>query len=136
MYFRQGDYNRALAGYQNAVSIDSSSAVAWYNIGQAYIKKMLFAESSSALQMASDLGIEEYRKAHPGTRLLDLDIYDAGFPAQELWTVAAGEGRMRGSAIIDGIFRPWLLFPLRWTWLLLLSALAAAVAAAAAAPSP
>jgi len=127
VYFRQGDFNRALAGYQNVVSIDSTSALAWFNIGQTYINKMLFAESSNALEKARDLGIEEYNEANPATMLLELDIYDCGFPAAELWRIAYREGGSGKSGILDGIFRPWLLFPLRWVWALLAAAVTVGV---------
>jgi hypothetical protein len=127
VYFRQGDFNRALAGYQNVVSIDSTSALAWFNIGQTYINKMLFAESSDALEKARELGIERYNEANPATALIELDIYDCGFPATELWRIAYREGGSGKSGILDGIFRPWLLFPLRWMWLLLAAAVTAGV---------
>jgi tetratricopeptide (TPR) repeat protein len=123
VYFRQEDYNRALAGYQNMLAVDSTDAVAHYNIGQTYIKKMLFAESSSALGKAREMGIEDFRSNYPGIRLADTDIYDYGFPAGELWSIAAREGRARKSRLLDDIFRPWLLFPFRWFGLLLVVAL-------------
>lgn len=128
VYFRQGDFNRALSGYQNVLAIDSTSAVASYNIGQAYIHKMLFAESSEALRRARELGIEEYRRANPAARLLDLDIYDSGLSASRLWSIAEREGRGRGAAVLDGIFRPWLLVPLGRLWIVLAAGLAVGIA--------
>ena len=38
VYFTQGDYDKALAGYRSAIEIDSASAVAHYNIGQAFVQ--------------------------------------------------------------------------------------------------
>ena len=69
VYFMQGDYDKALAGYQSAVELDSTSAVANYNIGQTYIKKMLFAQSGEWLERANILGIDAYRSAHPAIGL-------------------------------------------------------------------
>ena len=127
VYFRQGDFSRALAGYQNVMAIDSTNAVASYNIGQAYINKMLFAESSEALRRARELGIEEYRRANPASRLLELDIYDNGLPPSQLWSVAGREGLGHGSAVLDDIFRPWLLVPLSRLWIALAAGLAAGI---------
>ncbi len=135
VYFRQGDFNRALAGYQSVIAIDSTNALAWFNIGQTYINKMLFAESSEALERAREFGIEEYNEANPATTLIEFDIYDCGFPAAELWRIAYREGGSGKSGILDGIFRPYLLFPLKWVWLLLAIAVAAGIILARAVPS-
>ncbi|MDD3643160.1 MAG: tetratricopeptide repeat protein, partial [Candidatus Krumholzibacteria bacterium] len=127
VYFRQGDFSRALAGYQNVMALDSTSAVASYNIAQAHIHTMLFAESSEALQRARELGIEEYRRANPAARLLDLDIYDSGLSPSQLWSIALREGQGRGAAVLDGIFRPWLLVPLSRLWIALAAGLAGGI---------
>ncbi len=134
VYFRQGDFNRALAGYQSVIAIDSMSALAWFNIGQTYIKKMLFAESSEALAKAREFGIEKYNQANPATILLEFDIYDRGFPVAELWRIALREGGSGKSGILDGIFRPYLLFPLRWVWILLVAAVIAGTVLAMTVP--
>ena len=122
VYFRQGDFNRALAGYQSVVAIDSTNALAWFNIGQTYIGMMLFAESSEALGRAREFGLEAYNEANPATVLVDPDIYDCGFPSRELWKLALSEGRAGHTAVLDGIFRPYLLFPLGWLWALMAAA--------------
>ena len=134
VYFRQGDFNRALAGYQSVIAIDSTNALAWFNIGQTYINKMLFAESSEALERAREFGIEEYNEANPATMLIEFDIYDCGFPTGELWSIAYREGGSGKSGILDGIFRPYLLFPLRWVWILLAAAVAAGIILARTVP--
>lgn len=123
VYFMQGDYNKALAGYQNVIAIDSTSSVAYFNIGQTYINKMLFAESSSALKKAGVLGIENYRAVHPAALLREASVYDEGFPAGELWSIAMRESVARDKVIIARILRPWLLFPFRWLGWLLISSL-------------
>ena len=134
VYFRQGDFNRALAGYQSVIAIDSTNALAWFNIGQTYINKMLFAESSEALEKSREFGIEEYNEANPATTLLELDIYDCGFPATELWRIAFREGGSGKSGILDGIFRPYLLFPLKWVWILFVASVIAGMVLARTVP--
>jgi hypothetical protein len=135
VYFRQGDFNRALAGYQSVIAIDSTNALAWFNIGQTCINKMLFAESSEALERARGFGIEKYNEANPATTLLEFDIYDCGFPATELWRIAYREGGSGRSGILDEVFRPYLLFPLRKVWILLAIAVAAGMILARAVPA-
>ncbi|HSG28468.1 MAG TPA: tetratricopeptide repeat protein, partial [Candidatus Krumholzibacterium sp.] len=112
VYFMQSDFNRALAGYQNVIAIDSSSALAHFNVGQAYINKMLFAESSSALKRASEHGIERYREAHPAVMLRDESVYAEGFPTEELWSMAWRESRSLESSLVDRLMRPYLLVPM------------------------
>lgn len=127
VYFTQGDYDRALAGYQNAISRDSTNVLAYYNIGQTYIKKMLFAQSSEALNRATDLGIESYRASNPSTRIRNLTIYDQGFNSRELWSVAIRESKARSRILLSEILEPFLLFHYDRLWILLLSAWAAAL---------
>jgi tetratricopeptide (TPR) repeat protein len=134
VYFRQGDFNRALAGYQSVIAIDSTCALAWFNIGQTYINKMLFAESSEALAKARGFGIEKYNQANPATALIEFDIYDRGVPVEELWRIAFREGGSGESGILDGIFRPYLLFPLRSVWILLIAAIIAGTVLAKTVP--
>jgi hypothetical protein len=134
VYFRQGDFNRALAGYQSVIDIDSTCALAWFNIGQTYINKMLFAQSSDALARAREFGIEKYNEAHPATSLIEFDIYDRGFPIGELWRIAFVEAGSGKAKILDGIFRPYLLFPLRWVWIVMIAAVAAGIILARAIP--
>ncbi|MBN2184342.1 MAG: tetratricopeptide repeat protein [Candidatus Krumholzibacteriota bacterium] len=123
VYFMQSDYNKALAGYQNVLSIDPANAVAHFNIGQAYINKMLFAESSSALKMAGTHGIDRFRKYHPSINLRALSVYDEGFPNHLLWSIAKREAALRSDLLIEELFRPWLLFPFKWLGYLLLGSI-------------
>ncbi len=119
VYFMQADYNKALAGYQSVLAIDSTNAIAHFNIGQAYINKMLFAQSSLALKNASSHGIEQYRKDHPATSLRKLSVYEECFPPKTLWSVAEREARSRKNILFGEILVPWLLFPFRWLGYLL-----------------
>lgn len=127
VYFMQGDYDKALAGYQSAVELDSTSAVAHYNIGQTFIKKMLFAPSGAWLEKANMLGIETYRSAHPAIGLRNPPVYEDGFNPKELWTIARTEGMSRKGVLVGEILRPLLLFPFRWLWVLIGASLAAAL---------
>jgi tetratricopeptide (TPR) repeat protein len=121
VYFKQGDYDKALAGYQNAISVDAENAIAHYNLAQAYIKMMLFAQSSTALKRASELDIEKYQMSHPSTRFRNLTIYEEGFATRTLWRLAYREGRERERILFGEILRPLLLFPFNRLWILLLS---------------
>jgi tetratricopeptide (TPR) repeat protein len=120
VYFKQGDFDKALAGYQNAISIDSEHILAHYNLGQTYIKKMLFAESSQSLKRANELGIEEYRITHPSTRFRNLTIYEDGFGSKGLWLLAYREGSEREHILISEILQPFLLFPFHRLWIMLI----------------
>ena len=121
VYFKQGDFDKALAGYQNAISIDPEHILAHYNLGQTYIKKMLFAESSQSLKRANELGIEEYRSTHPSTRFMNHTIYEDGFGSKRLWRMAHEEGSGRKRILFSEILQPYLLFPFHRLWILLLT---------------
>jgi tetratricopeptide (TPR) repeat protein len=120
VYFKQGDFDKALAGYQNAISIDSEHILAHYNLGQTYIKKMLFAESSQSLKRANELGIEDYRATHPSTRFSNLAIYEDGFGSKELWLMAYSEGSGKKRILFSEILQPFLLFPFHRLWIMLI----------------
>jgi len=134
VYFKQGDYDKALAGYQNAISINPEHILAHYNLGQTYIKKMLFAESSQSLKRANELGIEEYRTAHPSTRFGNPTIYEDGFGVKQLWIMAYREGSGRERVLFSEILQPILLFPFHRLWMLLVGAAAAALILGAKVP--
>jgi tetratricopeptide (TPR) repeat protein len=127
VYFMQGDYDKALAGYQSAVELDSTSAVAHYNIGQTFIKKMLFAPSGLWLEKANMLGIEAYRSAHPAIGFGSASIYEEDFKPKDLWTIAEVEGANRKNVLIGEILQPFLLFPFRWLWVLFSASLTVAI---------
>ncbi len=126
VYFMQGDYDKALAGYQSAFELDSASAVANYNIGQSYIKKMLFAQSGEWLERANMLGIDAFRSAHPAIGLRNPPIYESGFDSGELRSIAFLEGGARRDVLIGEMLQPYLLFPFQWLWLLFAASLCAA----------
>jgi len=127
VYFMQGDYDKALAGYQSAIELDSTSAVANYNIGQTYIKKMLFAQSGDWLESATILGIDSYRSAHPALGLRNPPVYEEGFATGELWSIATAEGKARRSILMSEVLQPYLLFPFGWLWALLAASLGVAM---------
>ncbi len=121
IYFKQGEYDKALAGYQNVIAIDSTNALAHYNIGQTYINKMLFGQSSFALKNANKLGIEDFRKANPATRLEKQAVYSCGFDRTELWRIAAREADMIDGVPVSEVLQPFTLFPFHRIWILLLA---------------
>jgi len=135
VYFMQGDYDKALAGYQSAIELDSTSAVANYNIGQTYIKKMLFAQSGDWLESATILGIDAYRSAHPALGLRNPPVYEEGFGSLELWSIAIAEAKARRNILMSEVLRPYLLFPFEWLWALFAASLGAAMIIARKLPS-
>lgn len=120
VYFKQKDYDKALAGYQSALTIDGENALAHYNLGQTYIEKMLFAESSNSLRRANELGIEYYKETHPATQFRNTTIYEEGFGVKSLWKLAYMEGKTRKGVFFSEILGPFLLFPFHYMWILLL----------------
>ena len=52
VHFFRGDVDRAVAGFQRAVSLDSTRAVSFYNLSQAYLQKLYLKEGGQALQSA------------------------------------------------------------------------------------
>ena len=127
VYFMQGDFDKALSGYQSAVELDSASAVANYNIGQSYIKKMLFAQSGEWLERANMMGIDAFRSAHPAIGLRNPPIYESGFESGELRSIAFLEGGERRDILIGEMLQPYVLFPFQWLWLLFAASLCAAM---------
>ena len=83
---------------------------------------MLFAESSQSLKRANELGIEEYRLAHPSTRFRNLTIYEDGFGSKRLWRMAYREGSGRKRILFSEVLQPILLFPFHRLWILLAGA--------------
>jgi len=127
VYFMEGEYDKALAGYQNVVALDSTNALAYYNIGQTYIKKMFFSKSSAALERAGKLGIERYLAANLSSRLMNLAVYEGGFDNATLWSLAFREGTARDHVYLSEVLRPYLLFPFERLWILLAASVAAAI---------
>lgn len=52
VHFFRGDVDRAVAGFQRAVSLDSTRSVSFYNLSQAYLQKLYLKEGGQALQSA------------------------------------------------------------------------------------
>jgi len=52
VHFFRGDVDRAVAGFQRAVALDSTRAVSFYNLSQAYLQKLYLKEGGEALQSA------------------------------------------------------------------------------------
>ncbi len=127
VYFKQADYTRALAGYRNVLAIDSTSTLAYYNIGQTYIKMMLFAESSSALKKANELGIDGFRRLKPATHLKNLPVYDTGFTPSDLWNISIREGKGRSRVLLGEIVHRSVLFPFQWVGFLIIGAFICAI---------
>jgi len=123
IYYMNGNYDRAMVGYMNAIEADSTNAIAYYNLGQTYIKKLLFAQASSTLKKANELGIEELKSRYHSIMGKDPDIFEAGFGEQELWRMAKLEASGKETTWADELFMPVLLIPLRYLWLILVASI-------------
>lgn len=119
VYFALGDYDKALTGYRNAAALDSTNAVALYNIGQTCIKKMRFGLASSALKKAAKYGIEEYKERYPYNMIMNPEVITCGFRKSDLYGVAKTESSASKPRILDQLLRPWLLVPFGWIWIML-----------------
>ncbi|MFO7915580.1 MAG: tetratricopeptide repeat protein [Candidatus Krumholzibacteriales bacterium] len=119
VYFMENDFDRALAGYRNATTLDSTSAIAHYNIGQTCIKKMHFNLSSTALKKARRFGIEDYREDNPVVRITNPEVLSCGFRKADLREISTRESRLKSFSILDLVFRPLIFIPVGWLWLLM-----------------
>ncbi len=119
VYFKENDLDKALAGYRNASSMDSTNAVAQYNIGQTCIKQMRFRLSGSALTKAGEFGIEKYKRNNPAIRFGNHEVLDSCFRKSDLRSIAAREARTRESILVDEILKIWILLPFNCLWFLL-----------------
>jgi len=128
VYFQQEDFDKALAGYRNALTFDSTSAIAHYNIGQACIKKMHFNLSSSALKKARRFGIEEYKTGNPMVAIRNPEVLTCGFRKSDLKDIAARESRIESFRLFDRIFRGYVFVPFGWLWFLLPAGILAGIA--------
>jgi len=78
-YYRH-DYDRAVAGYQQSATQDSTQGSTHYNLAQAYIKKLFFKEGGEYMQRASRHGFQ-------------LETDAARLPAGAVYYQAAGPER-------------------------------------------
>jgi len=127
VYYTAGDYDRALVGYMNALEADSTNAIAYYNLGQTYIKKLLFAKSSSSLKRANELGIEELKSRYKVITGTDPDIFSSSFNTSQLWRSAVIEAKDKNATFLDDLFSPLLLVRLRYLWIFILGGFIIAV---------
>jgi tetratricopeptide (TPR) repeat protein len=134
VYFMEEEYDKALAGYQNVVAIDSTNALAYYNIGQTYIKKMLFSKSSAALDRANKYGINQHQEANLSSRIMNVAVYESAFDNEALWSLAFREGQSHARIYLSDVLRPYLLFPFERLWILLVIGVACAIVIGAKSP--
>lgn len=133
VYYLQGEYEKSLEGYIKAEAIDSLDAIGQYNLGQAYIKTLLMAKSSQALNKASRAGIDEVKSAYAPEALGALQVFPAPFSSRQLWHTAFVEGSLASKNFILDIYVPLAHFSPRMSaWILLLALLFAIVAGRAA----
>lgn len=134
VYFMEEEYDKALAGYQNVVAIDSTNALAHYNIGQTYIKKMLFSKSSAALERANRYRIDRHQETNLSSRIMNIAVYENAFDNKALWSLAFREGQSHARIYLSDVLRPYLLFPFEKLWILLVIGVVSAIAIGAKSP--
>lgn len=120
VYYSQGMYEKALEGYRKGAQIDDSDAAGQYNLAQAYIKTLLLAESSKALNKAAEGGIERIKEAYAHMALPSARIYPKTFGNGRLWRIALQEGAAYQSDFISEMLQPILRMTTRTcAWLFL-----------------
>lgn len=127
VYFMEEEYDKALAGYQNVVAIDSTNALAHYNIGQTYIKTMLFSKSSAALDRANKYGIDRHQETNLSSRILNIAVFESEFDNATLWSLAFREGQSYACNYLSDVLRPYLLYPFERLWIVLTIGIASAI---------
>lgn len=116
VHFFRGDVDRAVAGFQRAVALDSTRAVSFYNLSQAYLQKLYLKEGGEALQDALSrdfsLASQVERLPRGAVYFLRPDLVDAWRIA---WTTNATltpfdllEGQQRWLGVPPQHVVPWL----------------------------
>lgn len=125
VYYIQGSYEKALEGYRKAERLAPDDAVGQHNLAQAYIKTLLLAESSKALNKASKKGIERVKNSYaPESRAATI-VYAKTFSPLQLWRIASVEGAHTDVHMLDAILRPVARFGVRTSAILMALALMA-----------
>jgi tetratricopeptide (TPR) repeat protein len=120
VYFSQGMYEKALEGYRKAAQIDETDAAGQYNLAQAYIKTLLMAESSKALNKAAENGIDQIKEGYADMALPLAQVYPKTFSNGDLWRIALVEGSGHEIDFISEMLQPLLRMSTRsCAWLLL-----------------
>ncbi|MFQ5512052.1 MAG: tetratricopeptide repeat protein [Candidatus Krumholzibacteriia bacterium] len=122
VYFLQGRYGKAIEGYRTAQGIEPLDPVGQYSLAQAYIKTLLMKESSIALQLAAENGIEAVKASYTPDALQHALVLSKTFTNLQLWRAAYIEGKTSSVDYLDQILRPFTRFP-RSTgaWILVVS---------------
>lgn len=100
VYYLNGQYGKALEGYRKAEQVDSTDAVAQYNLAQAYIKTLLMSESSRALGRASQFGVNAVVEAIAVSARARMPIYPRPYSSADLWRMARIEGEGRNPGLL------------------------------------
>ena len=84
-HFFLGNIDRAVAGFQRSVALDSTRAVTHYNLGQAYMQKLFLREGGASLRTALELGFVAADQHEPLPRGA---VYFRRPSAPQLWSLA------------------------------------------------
>ena len=127
VYYSQGRYEKALEGYRKAAQIDDGDAAGQYNLAQAYIKTLLMAESSKALNKAAENGIDRIKEGYADLALPLAQVYPKTFSAGNLWRIALVEGSSHETDFLSEMMQPLLRMSTRSCAWLFVGALLLAV---------
>lgn len=84
-HYYLGDVDRALSGFQRAVSLDADRGAIHHNLSQAYLRKLFMREGGESMQRAIQLG---FIASQQSLALPRGAVYFAAPSDRELWALA------------------------------------------------
>ncbi len=109
-HFFLGDLDRAVAGFQRAASLDSTRAVPYYDLSQAYLQKLYLREGGESLQKAMRRGFSLTGQVE---RLPRGAVYFERPTLGDYWRMAWQDGSQYSVFDLAGTRAPWLGVPAR-----------------------
>ena len=115
-HFFLGDVDRAVAGFQRAAALDTTRAVPYYNLSQAYLQKLFLKEGGQALQDAMRRGFALTEQVE---RLPRGAVYFLRPSLSDYWRLAWNGADELDPFVVLGAGAPWLGVPAHHigTWL-------------------
>lgn len=107
-HFFLGDMERAVAGFQRAAALDSTRAAPYYNLSQAYMKKLFLKEGGQALQQSMRAGFALTEQVE---RLPRGAVYFLRPSLRDYWRMAWNDAARIGPFEVIGAQVPWLGVP-------------------------
>lgn len=107
-HFFLGDMERAVAGFQRAAALDSTRAAPYYNLSQAYMKKLFLKEGGIALQQSMRAGFALTEQVE---RLPRGAVYFLRPSIGDYWRMAWNDPARISPFEVLGARAPWLGVP-------------------------